>query len=77
MEKNSQKLKSRPPLLQRIKLKTGWIYAGLVFIYILYLVIGSLIFSKLERWKELETCQYSEAFKKQYFAQIEDKIWTK
>ena len=77
MAKNSQKLKSKPPLLQRIKLKTGWIYAGLVFIYILYLVIGSLIFSKLERWKEVETCQYSEAFKKQYFAQIEDKIWTK
>ena len=75
MEKKLQN--SKPPLLKRIKLKTGWIYAGLLFIYILYLVIGSLIFSKLERWKELETCQYSEAFKKQFFAQIEDKIWTK
>ena len=75
MEKKLQKV--RPPLLKRIKLKTGWIYAGLVFIYILYLVIGSLIFSKLERWKELETCQYSAEFKQKYFAQIEDKIWTK
>ena len=76
MEKKlKQKLK--PPLLQRIKLKTGWIYAGLIFVYILYLVIGSLIFSKLEKWKEIETCEYSEEFKQRYFAQVEDKIWTK